>query len=293
MSIATYEEVSTACKQVGLATGTMELIRHGENAVWRVDSSTIAKVGRPGTADASARQVAVAHWLSEAGLPAVALSDVGPQPVVVGDVPVVFWRQLPPHRMGEVIDVPRILRQLHALPIPAALGLPRLDPLVRLEQRISESTCIDQVRQDWLLRHVADLRLSWSRLPVGLPHCVVHGDAWVGNVAITPDGQAVLLDLERCSVGPPEWDLVSTAIKLRSFGWINENQYQQFVEVYGSDVTCWAGFQLMRNTRELRMATYLVQLADRDPSMVRDALYRVDCLRGEHGERPWPWTPSL
>ncbi|PRY31701.1 phosphotransferase family enzyme [Umezawaea tangerina] len=45
----------------------------------------------------------------------------------------------------------------------------------------------------------------------------MHGDAWVGNVVATDDGQVVVLDLERCSVGPPEWDLVSTAIKYTSF----------------------------------------------------------------------------
>jgi hypothetical protein len=32
------------------------------------------------------------------------------------------------------------------------------------------------------------------------------------------DGQVILLDLERCSVGPPEWDLVSSAVKYVSYG---------------------------------------------------------------------------
>ncbi|MET9967914.1 hypothetical protein ABZZ80_18810 [Streptomyces sp. NPDC006356] len=37
-----------------------------------------------------------------------------------------------------------------------------------------------------------------------------HGDAWVGNVARTPEGP-VLLDFERASVGQPERVLVPTA----------------------------------------------------------------------------------
>jgi hypothetical protein len=34
----------------------------------------------------------------------------------------------------------------------------------------------------------------------------VHGDVWGVNIVATGDG--VRLDLERCSIGPPDWDMV-------------------------------------------------------------------------------------
>ncbi|MEV5766094.1 aminoglycoside phosphotransferase family protein [Micromonospora sp. NPDC052213] len=292
MSSAAYGSVYAACQRAGLGTSQLELIREGENTVWAVDSETIAKVGRPGSIEQSSRQVRVAQWLRRVGVPSVSLCDISPQPVVVSDVPVVFWRRLPPHRAGNVVDVARLLRQLHDVGAPMDLELPELDPFVRLPERVCESKVIDRSQRDWILRRIDSLRVEWERLPGGLPKCVIHGDAWVGNVAVHADGAAVLLDLERCSLGPPEWDLVSTAIKLDSFAWIRHEEYRQFVRVYGNDVRRWPGFALMRNTRELRMATFLIQRAGQDSTLIREALFRIDCLRGLHGGRPWRWTPS-
>src|SRR2546429_4564992 len=87
--------------------------------------------------------------------------------------------------------------------------------------------------RDWLREHLAELRERWAHLPAGLPWCVVHGDAWVGNVVATDDGEVVLLDLERTSLGPPEWDTVHTAIKYSSFAQITAAQYRAFCDVYG------------------------------------------------------------
>lgn len=120
----------------------------------------------------------------------------------------------------------------------------------------------------------------------------MHGDAWVGNIARTEDGAARLIDLERCSIGRPEWDLVSTAIKHTSFGWVSAEDYRHFVEVYGHDVTTWSGFATMRDIRELRMCLYFAQHAPTDPNMHTEARLRLDCLRGRSGPRPWPWTPA-
>ena len=42
---------------------------------------------------------------------------------------------------------------------------------------------------------------------VGLPVAVVHGDAWPGNVVLTPSGEAVLIDWENGGLGVPVLDL--------------------------------------------------------------------------------------
>jgi hypothetical protein len=111
-------------------------------------------------------------------------------------------------------------------------------------------------------------------------------------VIATEDGQVLLLDLERCSVGPPEWDLVSTAVKHVTYGQLDDAGYQRFCDAYGRDVTTWEHFELLRDLRELRMTTYVAQHAAGDADFRREAELRVACLRGLRGGRPWAWTPA-
>ena len=49
--------------------------------------------------------------------------------------------------------------------------------------------------------------LAVQRAVAGLPLAVVHGDAWPGNVVITPSGEAVLIDWENGGLGLPVLDL--------------------------------------------------------------------------------------
>lgn len=140
--------------------------------------------------------------------------------------------------------------------------------------------------------HLAELRERWTHLPDGQPWCVVHGDAWVGNVVATEDGEIILLDLERTSIGPPEWDTVHTAIKYKTFASITAEEYQSFCDVYGYDVTTWAGYELLRDLREFRMTTMAAQTAVQIPADRAQADHRISCLRGKFGPRPWSgWRP--
>ncbi|MBF6513001.1 hypothetical protein IU421_01745 [Nocardia cyriacigeorgica] len=115
----------------------------------------------------------------------------------------------------------------------------------------------------------------------------------MGNVVATDDGRVVLLDLKRTSVGPPEWDLVHTAIKWTSFGWISAKQYGEFCDVYGYDVTAWAGFELLRDIREFRMTTMAAQMAATDLRWREQANHRLRRLQGRVSERPWPGWGAL
>jgi aminoglycoside phosphotransferase (APT) family kinase protein len=186
-----------------------------------------------------------------------------------------------------------LLRRLHSLPAPTDFDPGDLKPLVRVRERITDARRLDEGDRVWLLARERELADQWSRLPTGLPKCVVHGDAWAGNVAVTDDGTAVLLDFERCSYGPPEWDLAHSAIKYTSFGWA-PGEYEKLASNYGYDVAmAYAGFETLRDIRELRMATFAVQCADENAAYAGEARLRVDCLRGRHGARPWAgWHPT-
>lgn len=284
--------LSSALAGAGLPplTDQARALRVGENAIFRLPG-VIARVSRPGQTRAAQREVDVARWLAASAFPAVRALPVE-QPVVVEDRAVSFWEPLPEHTPGSVIDVAELLRELHALPLPD-LELGKLDPFVRVPERIADAAgYLDEDDLDWLSRRARRLRQEWERLPTGRPWCVVHGDAWIGNVARCADGSIALMDLERCSLGPPEWDLVSTALKASTVSWLGPDEYAGFVKAYGGgEVSSWPGFELMRDIRELRMTTYFAQHAAK-PSMRSEARLRIDCLRGRSGDRPWPWTPA-
>jgi aminoglycoside phosphotransferase (APT) family kinase protein len=279
--------MQVACQAVGLDSRQAELIRLGENAIYRLPGEVVIRVGRRGQLTSAAKEVNVARWLESVGVPAVLVVPDVDQPVDVEGCPVTFWRELPPHEHGTPSQVAQALRRLHAVPRPAAFDLPPIAPFVRLEERIGSATVLSDEDRAWMRAHLEDLQERYARIPAGLPHCVVHGDAWVGNVVSTSDGRTVFLDLERVAIGPPEWDLTHTAIKHSSFAWITAEQYGQFCEIYGNDVADWSGFGLLRDIREFRMTCMAVQVASADAVYRDQAAHRLACIRGWHGPRPW------
>lgn len=280
-----------ACAAVGLAVDSAEPIRLAENQIWRLpDSRVVVRIARSGQVAAAEREVRVARWLAENGIPAVRLIDV-PQPVVADGRPTTFWRELPAHAHGSHQDVARLLRRLHDLPAPD-LELGYLDPFVRIRERLESAVTLREADRAWLRSLHADLAEAWADRPAGRPDCAVHGDAWPGNLIRSVDGP-LMIDLERFSLGPPEWDLVSTAVRARTTGVVTEAEYEEFCVAYGYDVTEWAGYGILAGARELRMVTYAAQHAVSNPGWADQAQYRLDCLRGRCGPRPWPWTGIL
>ncbi|WP_406516325.1 aminoglycoside phosphotransferase family protein [Streptomyces sp. NBC_00873] len=126
-----------------------------------------------------------------------------------------------------------------------------------------------------------------------MPDSAVHGDAWPGNLVRTAYGQRLMMDLERFSVGPPEWDLVMTAVRRITTGAVTAEEYASFCDAYGMDVTTWSGYPILAGARELRMVTYAAQHAASHPEWRHQAQYRIDCLRGRSGARPWNWKGIL
>lgn len=60
-----------ACRTLGLDTGGAEPIRIAENAIWRLPGKVVARISRPGGTPAASREIAVANWLADNGVPAV------------------------------------------------------------------------------------------------------------------------------------------------------------------------------------------------------------------------------
>ncbi|MFC8045717.1 phosphotransferase enzyme family protein [Nocardia sp. NPDC057353] len=275
-----------ACSAVGLITSDLEPIKVAENAIYRLPSSAIVvRLANPGQEAAAERELLIAGWLHRSGVPAVEPANLATTFVIQRNHPVSFWKELPEHRGATAPEIARALRALHRLE-PAEF-LPAIDPFVRLDQRIDAASATSPADRRWLRDHLAELRERWADRTDGMPWGPIHGDAWEGNVVTTIDGPTLFLDLERTSIGPPEWDLTSTAIKRSSFGWITRKQYVGFAEAYGRDVETWSGFPLLRDIREMRMTCMAVQAAGRDSRRAAQAQLRVDSLRGRRGPRPW------
>lgn len=277
-----------ACNAVGWDGAAAQPIRLAENAIWRLPGGVVARIAKTGQWVQSQREVSLARWLIGLGMPVVRPRDDVEQPILAKGRPVTFWDELPPHEHGTVVDVAKVIKQLHSLPSPG-FDIGSLDPFVRLRHRIEGAEWLSPGDSSWLGGLLGELEEAWRGLPDGLPQCVVHGDAWVGNLVRAGQGKLFLLDLERCSFGRPEWDLVSTAVKLTTMGAISPREYAEFCQIYGVDVTAWPGFNTMRSTRELRMTTYAAQHAVHHVKWRREAQHRVDCLRGRVGQRPWHW----
>lgn len=285
------ETLRAACAQAALPHERATVLSRSENVLYRLEAGIVARVTRPGQQAAARREVAVADWLEASGVPAVQTWPGIDQPVVVDDRAVTFWHELPPHRHGRPAEIATALRRLHNLP-PPELDLGTIDPFVRLDHRIATATTISDDDRAWMRDHLTELRERWNHVPAGLPWCVVHGDAWGGNVVATDNGEVYLLDLERTSLGPPEWDTVHTAIKHHTFGSITDTEYRAFCDAYGHDVTDWAGYELLRDLREFRMTCMAAQAATENPTHREQADHRIACLRGKCGPRPWPgWRP--
>ena len=281
-----------ACARVGIEAADAQIIRASENLLYRLSGHIVARIGRPGTGAVAEREVKIANWLRDHEFAAVRPIAWIDQPQVVDEIPVTFWEELPAHRQGRMSELAPLLRTFHRLPPPTGFSPGALAPLIRVHERIESATIVNEEERAWLHRRTEQLAQEWDSLPRGLPWCVVHGDAWVGNVAVTEEGAAVLLDFERCSFGPPEWDLVHSAIKFTSFGWA-EGQYEEFVAAYDYDVTAYEGFETLRDIRELRMTTFALQCARESSAYTPEARLRLDCVRGKRGPRPWQgWHPT-
>ncbi|WP_446222585.1 phosphotransferase family protein [Nocardia sp. IBHARD005] len=266
-------------------------IKVAENGIYKVaDVPVVVRVARAGQTEAASRELDVARWLQSNCVAAVEPAGSRADFVVVDGRPVTFWREVAAHRPGTEQEIATALRALHQLPAPDFLR--EVDPFVRLDERIDAATTLAPEDRQWLRDRLASLRAEWGEQAPGQGWGPIHGDAWAGNVVTTTSGVTTFLDLERASIGPPEWDLTSTAIKHTSFGWITERQYESFWRAYGYDVTTWSGFTLVRDIREFRMTSIAVQAAGSKPEHAAQAQHRVNCLRGRFGPRPWTgWEP--
>ncbi|MEJ3652050.1 aminoglycoside phosphotransferase family protein [Actinomycetes bacterium KLBMP 9759] len=267
---------------------TVDLIRIGTNAVFRINGDTIARVApRLDLLTNAQLQIDVAGWLENVGFPAVRAVHVD-QPIIAGAHVVTLWRSACEGEVyAPIADVARIIRDLHKLPAPVGIDLPDLVPFGPPDAELPTFEGLAPADAEFLRERLDWARRTFADLPFALEPGVIHGDANVGNVLLDDAGEAVLIDLDSFSRGPREWDLIQTAIFADRFGWHTAEEYRTFVEVYGYDITTWAGYEDLALMREVSMTRWISKKARTSDAARKEATKRIVAIRSGVSRRDW------
>ncbi|MFD8302228.1 phosphotransferase enzyme family protein [Streptomyces sp. NPDC059690] len=262
------------------------LLALGENAVFAA-GDLVVKVGRDAELlDRAARELDIALWLAEAGVPAVRAAL--PKPLLVEGHPVTVWQRMPDAvRPAEPRDLAELLRYVHALPAPA-FALPPRELLGGVERWLRlAGDAIDPADAAYLRERRDGFAAAAGALTPRLAPGPIHGDALPRNVHVGPDGP-VLVDLETFSSDFREHDLVVMALSRDRYGLAAE-AYDSFTEAYGWDVREWEGCAVLRGARETASCAWVAQHAPSNPEARAEFERRVASLRD--GDESVRWYP--
>ncbi|MER7802674.1 phosphotransferase enzyme family protein [Streptomyces parvulus] len=263
------------------------LLALGENAVFAAGDLAV-KVGRDAELlDRARREVAVARWLEEAGVPAVRAARESA--LFVDGHPVTVWRRLPePVRPTEPRDVAVLLRLVHELPLPSSFALPPRELLGGVERWLRlAGDVIDPADAAYLRERRDGFAAAAAALSPHLTPGPIHGDALPRNVHVGPDGP-VLVDLETFSADLREHDLVVLALSRDRYG-LPAEAYDAFTRTYGWDVREWDGCAVLRGARETASCAWVAQHAPSNPKALAEFERRVASLRD--GDPTVRWYP--
>jgi len=280
--------IESACEMTGRPIRTVDLIRMGTNAVFRLNDDVIARVARSATKiDEAVKQVAVARWLKSEGYPATRALDIA-QPVVACRHVVTFWESVSVGvEYASIAEVASLIKRLHELATPRGLDLPLLQPFGSDCDDLPSFPGLTAADSDFLRGRYEWARAEFTRLPFILPSGVVHGDANVGNVLRSDVGMSVLIDLDGFATGPREWDLIQTALFYDRFGWHSEQEYQTFVDVYGFDIMQWEGYSALADMRETAMTAWMSRKAEASTQAGAEAAKRIEAMRTGGSRADW------
>jgi aminoglycoside phosphotransferase (APT) family kinase protein len=104
-----------------------------------------------------------------------------------------------------------LLARLHAIPVDAVPGLTVQDPIERCRE------VLDRLQAAHPAFELVLRRLELTR-PEARPTAIVHGDFRLGNLLITEDGIAAVLDWELVHLGDPLEDLGYLCVRAWRFG---------------------------------------------------------------------------
>ncbi|MFE2814377.1 phosphotransferase enzyme family protein [Streptomyces nigra] len=286
MDEARAREVLAAAEVLPAPAGDARLLSLGENAVFAA-GGLVVKVGRDAELlERARRELRIALWLADAGVPAVRAAE--PEALLVDGHPVTVWHRLPDAvRPAEPRDLAALLRIVHALPAPP-FTLPPRELLGGVERWLRlAGDAIDPADAAYLRERRDGFAEAAARLTPRLTPGPIHGDALPRNVHVGPDGP-VLVDLETFSADLREHDLVVMALSRDRYG-LPAASYEEFTDTYGWDVREWDGCAVLRSARETASCAWVAQHAPSNPKALEEFRRRVASLRD--GDETVRWYP--
>ncbi|MFF6877236.1 phosphotransferase enzyme family protein [Streptomyces sp. NPDC012474] len=286
MDEARARDVLAAAGVLPGAAGEARLLALGENAVFAA-GDLVVKVGRDAELlDRARRELDIAVWLAEAGVPAVRAAE--PEALLADGHPVTVWHRLPDAvRPAEPRDLAELLRVVHATPLPP-FDLPGRDLLGGVERWLRfAGDAIDPTDAAYLRERRDAFAARAAALTPQLPPGPIHGDALPRNVHVGPDGP-VLVDLETVSADLREHDLVVMVLSHDRYG-LGDEAYASFARTYGWDVREWEGCRVLRGARETASCAWVAQHAPGNPKALAEFERRVRSLRD--GDETVRWYP--
>lgn len=262
------------------------LLALGENAVFAA-GDLVVKVGRDAELlDRARRELEIAVWLAESGVPAVRAAE--PKARLVEGHPVTVWHRLPDAvRPAGPADLAELLRVVHALPSPS-FDLPPRELLGGVERWLRlAGEAIDPADAAYLRERRDGFAAAAAAVSPRLVPGPIHGDALPRNVHVGQDGP-VLVDLETFSADLREHDLVVMALSRDRYG-LPPEAYDSFTTAYGWDVREWEGCSVLRGARETASCAWVAQHAPSNPAALTEFERRVASLRD--GDETVRWYP--
>ncbi|MCU1640930.1 MAG: hypothetical protein JWN03_1205 [Nocardia sp.] len=276
-----------ACADAHVPAEEITPIRLRDNAMLRTNGTggpTVIRVHQRGQLTTAVRELRAADWLRSHHV--LAPEPLVPDPVVVGGRPVTFWEDLGSGGPADARETGVMLRTLHELRVPSHLGLTEFR-LPNFAGRIGECLTDDEAKL-WLTRQARELQSRWDSIEWPGLWCVIHGDPSPANTMDSASGGHVV-DLERCCIGPAEWDQATVAFQSDTLS-DPPSRWEEFSEAYGADVTEWDGYAVIRDVRSFELCLFALRHAAVSSHARNQADHRLACLRGQRGPRPWKWV---
>lgn len=273
-----------ACQILGFDPNGSQLIRMGENALFRLPrSAVVVRIGR--SFQELNLELSVANWLKTSGVPC---SDPAVEKVIdIDGHPVSAWKLIESDiEKPTASELGAILRLIHDLPEPVTFNLPEFQPMPKVNKRLRDlETYFDQSIVDFLRSKKNSIEKEFKEVASELGSGPIHGDAHIGNLMRGADKRIRIIDYGDFCIGPREWDLCTPAVGFK-VGTLSEESYKEFASAYGFDVLKWQGFETFQSARELNMTVWLMQLTGQSKEIDEEIEKRIRDLHG-NGIRRW------
>ena len=287
---AARRALAEICAALGLDDRDAQPLKLTLNLVFRLPrEGAVVRIATSAAMTHRIRKVVrVARWLARHDFPAVRLFPDLPAPVTAAGYTATVWVDARGGTRDPTTgDLAAILRRLHRLPGPEP-PLPAWDPLDDVRRRLAAAQMLAADERAFLEDLTARVEAGLRSVRYVLPRTVIHGDAHLGNLISTADGQVVICDFDATCLGPAEWDLVPVAVGTIRFG-RPQHLHTELARDYGFDVTAWDGFPVLRAVRELKLVTSVVPILAGNPSAAAQFRVRLNTLRS--GRQDIPWSP--